>query len=82
MIIISMLAKKQDWCFDILLDIISAIIFKINEAFSLQSGGVNATLNSVVDSVMLVFEPAVELLNPYYDSNVIDRASQALLGIY
>jgi hypothetical protein len=80
MIIVNMLAKKQDWCFDILLDITSAIIFKINEAVSMQNTP-NPDIVQAIETILGAFEPSMELINPYYDTNVVDRASQCLLGI-
>lgn len=40
-----------------------------------MQSGQNQILSQAVDAIIMAFEPSVELLNPYYDTNVVDRAS-------
>jgi hypothetical protein len=59
MIIKYMLANKQDWCIEILLDIIQAILSQFNEVVKTRE----AEISKYIDEIFNNFDICVQLLN-------------------
>jgi serine/threonine-protein kinase ULK4 len=79
-IIVSMLKKKQDWCFELLLDIIYYLLKDTADKVQSQNEESSAC-NKLIDILYKNFIPCIKLLSLEFESIIVDRASQCLLTL-
>jgi len=70
-----MLANKQDWCIEVLLDIISAILSQFNEVIKVRETEISQLVNEIFSN----FDVCVQLLNLQFEIQIVEKASQCLI---
>ena len=70
-----MLNNKQDWCTEILLDIIQVILSQFNEVVKQREG----EIAKLIDEIFNNFDICVQLLNLQYEVSIVEKASQCLI---
>lgn len=70
-IIKSMLKNKQDWCTEILLDIVHELLNQFHELSKQQ----NPEVNKLIDELFNNFDICIQLLSPQYELQIIEKAS-------
>lgn len=79
-IIVNMLKNKQDWCFELLLDILYYLLK--DTADKIQTQKVDSDeCNKLIDSLYKNFIPCIKLLSLDFEGIIVDRASQCLLTL-
>jgi hypothetical protein len=79
-IIVNMLKNKQDWCFELLLDIIYYLLKDTADEVQSQKEE-SKDCNKLIDSLYKNFVPCIQLLSLDFESIIVDRASQCLLTL-
>lgn len=69
------LAKDQDWCIDLLLDIIHSLLSEFNEVMKTNEEGVRWA----TDSLFSNFDICVQLLSNAFEVTIMEKASQCLI---
>lgn len=79
-IIDSMLKNKQDWCFELLLDIIYYLLKDTADKVQSQKEE-NEGCSKLIESLYKNFIPCIKLLSLDFEAIIVDRASQCLLTL-
>lgn len=79
-IIVNMLKNKQDWWFELLLDIIYYLLKDTAEKIQ-KLEKESDQWNLLIDSLYKNFEPWIRLLSLDFETIIVDRASQCLLTL-
>jgi hypothetical protein len=66
-----MLANKQDWCTEILLDIIQLILSQFNEVVRTRE----VEISKLIDEIFNNFDICVQLLSLSYEVSIVEKAS-------
>lgn len=66
-----MLKNKQDWCTEILLDIVHELLNQFHELSKQQ----NPEVNKLIDELFNNFDICIQLLSPQYELQIIEKAS-------
>lgn len=74
-IIKTMLANKQDWCTETLLDIIHEILTQFNDVVKTRE----SEITKLIDEIFNNFDICVQLLSLQYEISIIEKASQCLI---
>ena len=74
-IIKSMLKNKQDWCAEIMLDIIHALLSQFTEIVKQPT----ADVARMIDELFNNFEICIQLLSPNYEIQIVEKASLCLV---
>ena len=72
-IVVNMLKNNQDWCFELLLDIIYYLVK--DTADKIQNKTDQEHCNTLIDSLYQNFIPCIQLLSLSYESIIVDKAS-------
>jgi hypothetical protein len=74
-IIKNMLANKQDWCTENLLDIIHEILTQFNDAVKTRE----LEISKLIDEIFNNFDICVQLLSLQFEITIVEKASQCLI---
>lgn len=70
-----MLANKQDWCTEILLDVIHEMLTQFNDVVKAKEGEISKLIEEIFNN----FDICVQLLSPQFDITIVEKASQCLI---
>eukprot|EP00349_Pseudokeronopsis_sp_Brazil_P010977 CAMPEP_0202978170 /NCGR_PEP_ID=MMETSP1396-20130829/84681_1 /ASSEMBLY_ACC=CAM_ASM_000872 /TAXON_ID= /ORGANISM="Pseudokeronopsis sp., Strain Brazil" /LENGTH=141 /DNA_ID=CAMNT_0049717049 /DNA_START=3693 /DNA_END=4118 /DNA_ORIENTATION=- len=70
-----MIVNKQDWCIEILLDILHELLDQFVDSVKRQDEQVIKYINEI----FIIFDQCVQLLSPEYDLAIAEKASQVVV---
>lgn len=73
----TMLANKQEWCIELLLDINHEMLSRFNDVVKTKE----KEIKKLIDDIFSNFDICVQLLSLEFEINIVDKASQCLISM-
>lgn len=70
-----MLANKQEWCIELLLDINHSILSRFNEVVKTREN----EISRLIDDIFSNFDICVQMLSLQFEISIVEKASQCLI---